>query len=172
MAHVSHSDHPTDADLLERLLARETHPHLARCVRCAERAAAIAREIDPAREGAEESFDDLFYRRQAARIRARIADAEPRRPSLRSALPKLAWAGAAAAAVVALAVGLGRSRPVEQGGGPASPLTAARRLASAQDRADDRLLRKIDDILDEDPYDFEMVAGPRRVSTSGARRSS
>ena len=168
MAHVFRSDHPTDADLLERLFARESHPHLARCVPCAERADAIAREIDPARGGAEEWFDDLFYRRQAARIRARIADGERRR----SSLPKLAWAGAAAAAVVALAVGLGRPFPVERGGGPASPLTAARRFASAQDRADDRLLRKIDDILDEDPYDFEMVAGPRRVSTSGARRSS
>ena len=167
MAHVSRSDHPTDADLLERLFARESHPHLARCVPCAERADAIAREIDPARGGAEESCDDLFYRRQAARIRARIADGERR-----SSLPKLAWAGAAAAAVVALAVGLGRPLPVERGGGPASPLTAARRFASAQDRADDRLLRKIDDILDEDPYDFGMVAGPRRVSTSGARRSS
>src|SRR5207244_9371645 len=65
MARVSRSDHPTDADLLERLFARESHPHLARCVPCAERADAIAREIDPARGGAEEGFDELFYRRQA-----------------------------------------------------------------------------------------------------------
>ena len=29
MAHVSHSDHPTDADLLERFIARDTHPTCA-----------------------------------------------------------------------------------------------------------------------------------------------
>src|SRR5206468_1524688 len=109
MGRISRSDHPSDADLLEEFLARETHPHLAHCVRCAERAETIAREIDPAREEPEELLDDLFYRRQAARIRARIAEGERRRSSPRpavprSAVPKLAWAGAAAAAVVALVV--------------------------------------------------------------------
>ena len=178
MGRVSRSDHPSDADLLEELLARETHPHLAHCVRCAERAETIAREIDPTREEPEELLDDLFYRRQAARIRARIAEGERRRSSPRpavprSAVPKLAWAGAAAAAVVALAVGLKGPRPVGQGGGPAFTLTGdARGSASTQDLADDRLLRKIDHVLDQDPYDFDAFAARRRVSTSRAHRSS
>src|SRR5437867_10943244 len=116
-------DHPTDADLLERLLAREADPHLAHCARCAERAETIAREIDPLRAGSmREPFDEFFYHRQAARIRARIAAGEGRRAprpwiSL-PALPRLAWVGGAVAALVVMAVALLGRAPVERGGGP------------------------------------------------------
>jgi hypothetical protein len=151
------SDHPTDADLLEGLLARETDPHLAHCTRCAERAETIAREID---QPGGEPFDELFYRRQAARIRARIAAGEGRRPSLSRflvpSLPRLAWAAGAVAAVVALAVALHGRAPV--GRGPVDEaVTASRGFQSPKDLADDQLLRDVDHTLDDDPYDFGPV---------------
>src|SRR5207244_8359401 len=94
-------DHPTDAELRERLLAREADPHVAQCARCSRRAETIGRAIDPLQDDSTpKAFDDLFYRRQAARIRARIAAGEGRRLP---ALPRLAWAGGAAAALVAVA---------------------------------------------------------------------
>ena len=160
-------EHPNDVDLLEALLRREPDPHLTRCPRCAERAETIARDVDSLRsESAREPFDASFYRRQAAAIQARIAAGERTRPSLRSLfltpLPRVAWAVAAVAAVLAVAVGL-RSPPLV-GRGPvyreahrvAGPVDRARR---AQDRADDRLLREIDDMLDEDPYDVDLGDG-------------
>jgi hypothetical protein len=151
-------DHPADADLLERLLAREEDPHMAHCARCAARAETIAREIDPLRdESTPEPFDELFYRRQAARVRARIAAGEGRRPPLAAlgGALRLAWVGgaAAAAAVVVLAVALHGRLPGSPGGGLAvGPIMVATAsdFASAQDLTDDRLLREIDDILDED----------------------
>jgi hypothetical protein len=161
-------EHPNDADLLEALLRRESHPYLTRCPRCAERAETIARDIDPLRgEWAREPFDASFYRRQAAAIQARIAAGEGSRASLvrslfLAPLPRMAWAAAAVAAVLAIAVGLrgpafvGR-RPAYQGArSVAGPVERARRV---QDRADDRLLREIDDMLDEDPYDVDLGDG-------------
>ena len=159
-------EHPADADLLERLLAREVDPHVAACARCAERAETIARAIDPLRDGSvREPFDELFYRRQAARIHTRIAAGEGRRPSLlslfRLGLPRLAWVGAAAAALGTMAIALHGRAPVEQDRGPARPVTVAavNGFPSAQDLAYDRLLREIDDTLDEDPYAFDPVGG-------------
>jgi hypothetical protein len=153
-------DHPTDGELLERLLAREADPHLAQCAPCSQRAETIARVIDPLQdEPAREPFDELFYRRQAARIRARMAGGEGKRPR---ALPRLAWAGAAAAAVVAVVVALHGRAPVGPRGGPAdlaNGIGGVNGFASAQDVVDDRLLREIDDTLDEDPYDFDPVGG-------------
>src|SRR5437870_8745116 len=121
-------DHPNDADLLETLLRRESHPHLTRCPHCAERAEMIARDIDPLRsEWAREPFDASFYRRQAAAIQARLVAGDGTRWSLRSLfltpLPRMAWAAAAVAAVVAVAVrlcGPGRvgRRPAHQGARP------------------------------------------------------
>ena len=161
MEHASPGpEHPNDADLLETLLRRESHPHLTGCPRCAERAETIAREIDPLRsEPAREPFDASFYRRQAAAIEARIAAAERTRPS---PLPRVAWAAAAVAAVLTVAVGLSRLSLV--GGGPAyqevHPLAGSvDRARRARDRADDRLLRDIDDMLDEDPYDVDLGDG-------------
>lgn len=152
-------EHPDDADLLEALLRRESHPHLMRCPGCAERAETIAREIDPLRsESAREPFDASFYRRQAAAIEARIAAAERTRPS---PLPRVAWAAAAVAAVLAVAVGLRGPRlvgpPASQRARPVADI--ADHARRAQDRADDRLLRQIDDMLDEDPYDVELGDG-------------
>jgi len=168
MEHTSPGpEHPNDADLLETLLRRESHPHLTRCPRCAERAETIAREIDPLRsEPAREPFDASFYRRQAATIEARIAAADGTRPSLRSLflapLPRVAWAAAAVAAVLTVAVGL--SRPSFVGRGPAyqgvHPVAGSPdRARLARDRADDRLLREIDHMLDEDPYDVDLGDG-------------
>jgi hypothetical protein len=158
MGNAYRSDHPTDADLLEGLLARETDPHVAHCARCAQRAETIARELDPPRG---EPFDELFYRRQAARIGARIAAGEGRRPSLFSrflvpSVPRLAWVGGAAAAVVALAVLLHGRAPVGRGSVDQA-VTTVRGFLSPQDDADDRLLRDVDHTLDEDPYDFGPV---------------
>ena len=160
-------EHPNDGDLLEALLRRESHPHLTRCPRCAERAETIARELDPLRsESARAPFDASFYRRQAAAIEARIAAAEGTRPSLRSLflapLPRVAWAAAAVAAVLTVAVGL--SRPLLVGRGPADqgvhPVAGSPDHARlARDRADDRLLREIDHMLDEDPYDVDLGDG-------------
>ena len=152
-------EHRNDADLLEALLRRESHPHLTGCPRCAERAETIARELDPLRsESAREPFDASFYRRQAAAIEARIAAAERTRPS---PLPRVAWAAAAVAAVLAVAVGLHRPRlvgpPASQRARPVADI--ADHARRAQDRADDRLLRQIDDMLDEDPYDVELGDG-------------
>ena len=154
-------DHPTDGELLEWLLAREPDPHVAQCARCSQRAETIARAIDPTQdESARRAFDELFYRRQAARIRDRIAAGEGRRPP---ALPGLAWAGGAAAALVALALALHGRAPVVQRGGPADVTNtvggAVSGFASAQDVVGDRLLREIDATLDEDPYDFDPVGG-------------
>ena len=154
-------DHPTDAELLERLLARETDPHVAQCARCSRRAETIGRAIDPLQDDSTpKAFDELFYRRQAARIRTRIAAGEGRRLP---ALPRLAWAGGAAAALVAVALALHGRAPMVQRGGPADMAKAVRGVvngfASAQDVADDRLLREIDATLDEDPYGFDPVGG-------------
>jgi len=153
-------DHPTDGELLERLLAREADPHVAECARCSQRAETIARAIDPLQdESASKAFDELFYRRQAARIRDRIAAGEGRRPP---ALARLAWAGGAAAAVVAVALALHGRAPVARRGGLAAVANTAGAVngfASAQDVVGDRLLREIDETLDEDPYDFDPVGG-------------
>ncbi|TMA94310.1 MAG: hypothetical protein E6J77_03820 [Deltaproteobacteria bacterium] len=164
MEHASPGpEHPNDADLLEALLRRESHPHLTGCPRCAERAETIAREIDPLRsESAREPFDGSFYRRQAAAIEARITAGDGSRWSLLAPLPRLAWAAAAVAAVLTVAVGL--SRPPLGGRGPAyqgvHPLAGSvDRARRARDRADDRLLRDIDQMLDEDPYDVDLGDG-------------
>jgi len=159
-AYRSH-DHPTDGELLEWLLAREADPHVAQCARCSQRAETIARAIDSTQdESARRAFDELFYRRQAARIRDRIAGGEGRHPP---ALARVAWAGGAAAAVVAMALALHGRAPVVQRGGPADVTNtfggAVSGFASAQDVVDDRLLREIDATLDEDPYDFDPVGG-------------
>jgi hypothetical protein len=161
MGNAYRSDHPTDADLLEALLAREADPHLTHCARCTQRAETIASGIDPLRdEPRGEPFDELFYRRQASRIRARIAAGEGRRPSLSRflvpSLPRLAWAAGAVAAVVALAVALHGRAPV--GRGPVDEaVTASRGFQSPKDLADDQLLRDVDHTLDDDPYDFGPV---------------
>ena len=154
-------DHPTDGELLERLLAREADPHVAECARCSQRAETIARAIDPLQdESARKAFDERFYRRQAARIRDRTAAGEGRRPP---ALARLAWAGGAAAALVVVALALHGRAPLGQRGGPADMANSAggavNGFASAQDVADDRLLREVDATLDEDPYDFDPVGG-------------
>ena len=160
------SEHPNDADLLEVLLRREPDPHILRCPRCAQRADAIARNIDPLRtESAREPFDAAFYHRQAAAIEARLAAGEGTRRSVRSLflapLPRVAWASAAVAAVLAVAVGLRGprlvGRPAYERARPVAEF--AHRARRAQDRADDRLLREIDDMLDEDPYYVELGDG-------------
>ena len=159
-------EHPNDADLLEALLRGEPDPHLLRCPRCAQRADAIARNIDPLRtESAREPFDAAFYRRQSAAIQARLGVGEGAPRSLRALFlaprPRVAWAAAAVAAVLAVAVGLRRPRlvgpPASQRARPVAGL--ADHARRAQDRADDRLLREIDDMLDEDPYDVELGDG-------------
>src|SRR5438094_9214873 len=95
-AYRSH-DHPTDGELLEWLLAREADPPVAQCTRCSQRAEPIARAIDSTQdESARRAIDELFYRRQAARIRDRIAGGDGRRPP---ALGRVACARRAAAAV-------------------------------------------------------------------------
>ena len=70
----------------------------------------------------------------------------------------MAWAVAAVAAVLAVAVGLRGPRlvprPVSERARPVADF--ANRARHAQDRADDRLLREIDDMLDEDPYDIDL----------------
>ena len=150
-------DHPSDGELLEQLLAREGHPHVAHCAACAQRAEAIAHAIDPLHDASSaEPFDELFYRRQANRIRARIATGEGRRPR---ALPRLAWAGAAAAALVAVVFGLHGRAPVMRHGGQVQVANTTNGFASAQDVLDDRLLRRVDDTLDEDPYDVDPIGG-------------
>jgi hypothetical protein len=150
-------DHPSDGELLERLLAREAHPHAAHCAACAQRAEVIARAIDPLHDASTaEPFDELFYRRQANRIRTRIAAGEGRQPV---ALPRLAWAGAAAAALVAVVFALHGRAPVVRHGGPVEVANTAHGFASAQDVLDDRLLRDVDDTLDEDPYDVDPIGG-------------
>ena len=155
-------EHPTDADLLESVLAREQHPHVAGCADCARRTEVLARAIDPRRRAlGEEPFDELFYRRQAARIRARIAAGEGRRssaPFSRVVPRRLAWAALAAAAVFALAIGLHDQRSARDAGAPApvGALTVAgapEGFPNAQDQADDRLLHEVDDVFDEDPDD-------------------
>src|SRR5438445_1671459 len=159
-------EHPNDADLLEALLRREPDPHLLRCPRCAQRADAIARDIDPLRtESAREPFDAAFYRRQSAAIQARLGAGEGSPRSLRSLflapLPRVAWASAAVAAVLAVAVGLRGprlvGRPAYERARPVAEF--AHRARRAQDRADDRLLREIDDMLDADPYDLDLGDG-------------
>jgi len=167
MDHVNRSpEHPSDADLLERLLAREPHSHLAGCPDCARRAETLARAIDPRRDAAtEDPFDDLFFRRQADRVRTRIAAGEGRDfpPRTRVTIPRFAWAGLAVAALLALAIGLhGPARRRDVGvPPPGEALTVARAangFPSVQDRADDRLLRDVDEVFDEDPddpYDFD-----------------
>jgi len=160
------SEHPNDADLLEVLLRREPDPHILRCPRCAQRADAIARNIDPLRtESAPGPFDAAFYCRQSAVIHARLGAREGSPRSLRSLflapLPRVAWAAAAVAAVLAVAVGLSGPMlvgpPASQRARPVAGL--ADHARRAQDRADDRLLRQIDDMLDEDPYDVELGDG-------------
>src|SRR5437899_2619720 len=76
-----------------------------------QRADAIARNIDPLRtESAPGPFDAAFYCRQSAVIHARLGAREGSPRSLRSLflapLPRVAWAAAAVAAVLAVAVGL------------------------------------------------------------------
>jgi len=158
-------EHPNDADLLEALLRGEPDPHLLRCLLCAQRADAIARNIDPLRtESAREPFDAAFYRRQSAAIQARLGVGEGALRSLRALFPaprpRVAWA-AAVAAVLAVAVGLRGPRlvgpPASQRARPVADI--ADHARRAQDRADDRLLRQIDDMLDEDPYDVELGDG-------------
>ena len=139
-------EHPNDADLLEALLRGEPDPHLLRCLLCAQRADAIARNIDPLRtESAREPFDAAFYRRQSAAIQARLGVGE----------------GAPRSLVLAVAVGLRGPRlvgpPASQRARPVADI--ADHARRAQDRADDRLLRQIDDMLDEDPYDVELGDG-------------
>jgi hypothetical protein len=148
MDNVYPSDHPTDADLLERLLAGETEAH---CARCAQRAETIAREMDPLGDE-REPFNELFYRRQAGRIRSRIAAGEGRS----TGLPRRAWLVGAVAAALVAAVALNGRAPVRYGNRPAEKVTiaAAQGFLSEEDVADDRLLREIDRTLDEDPYDF------------------
>src|SRR5439155_8179476 len=132
MGDIYRCDHPTDADLLERLLAREADPHLVHCVPCSERAGRIGREIDGLwNESTGEPFDELFYRRQAARIRLRVAAGEGQshsRPSvLRPGSTTLAWAGGATAVLVMLAVVLHGRAPLHRGGGPADWVIAVAR---------------------------------------------
>jgi len=162
MDHVSRSpEHPSDVELLEQLLARERHPHLAECAGCVRRAETLALVIDPRRDTAtDELFDELFFRRQADRVRARIAAGEGRDvpPRIRLTVPRFAWAGMAVAALLAVAIGLHGPAGRREVSGP--PPTAALGIArapnglpSVQDRADDRLLRDVDEVFDEDPDD-------------------
>src|SRR5262249_33562487 len=107
----------------------------------------------------------LFFHRQADGVRARIAAGEGRgvTPRIRLTVPRFAWVGMAVAALLAVAIGLHGPMGRRAGSGP--PSTAALGLAraphglpSVQDRADDRLLRDVDEAFDEDPddpYDFE-----------------
>jgi hypothetical protein len=68
-------------------------------------------------------------------------------------LPRLAWMGGAIAAAVALTVGLHDRVPLHQNPDHVDRAItiAANDFADPQDRADDRLLREIDDLVDEDP---------------------
>lgn len=166
MDHVYRSpEHPSDADLLEWLLARDRHPHLAACADCARRAETLARAIDSGDDAAaDDPFDDLFFRRQADRIRARMVAEHGRAsaPRIRLTVPRFAWAGMAVAAVLALAIGLHAPARWREVGGPptneALSVASAPSLPSLQDRVDDRLLRDVDEVFDEDPddpYDFD-----------------
>lgn len=153
------SGHPTDIELIERLLAREADPHLERCARCAARAENITQAIDPLREGStEEPFDEFFYRRQASRIGARIAAGEGTRHArplgFLYTLPRAAWVSGAVAALVVLGFALHGRAPLDRGGNQAITIASAGSFPNAQDAADDRLLREVDSTLDEDPYDF------------------
>jgi hypothetical protein len=160
MGNVYPSDHPSDGDLLEQHLAGEVDPHLAGCARCAARADAIARALDAFPDDAAEArFDDRFYRRQAARIGARIADGEGHATRGRRALTRALLMGGSMAAVVTLAVALHDRVPMRHGIPADDQAFAQAGFASAQDAADDRLLRSIDDTLDEDSYDFAPQEG-------------
>src|SRR5947207_13507178 len=159
-------EHPNDADLLEALLRGEPDPHLLRCLPCAQRADAIARNIDPLRtESAREPFDGAFYRRQSAAIQARLGVGEGAPRSLRALFlaprPRVAWAAAAVAAGRAVAVGLRGPRLVgpsaAQGARPGADI--ADHARGPQDGADDAALPEIGDSLDGEPYDLEPADG-------------
>ena len=149
------SEHLSDADLLERLLGREDDAHVATCARCAARAETIARAVEPRSAEDATRFDAVFYARQAAAIQTRIA---ARDGILHS--PRLGWAAIAAAVVAAVALRgpafIGR-RPGAGGTHPA--VTALDHARRVQDRADERLLREVDDTLDADPYDVDLGDG-------------
>jgi hypothetical protein len=143
-------DHLTDGELLERLLARRSDPHVAACARCAERAETIARAVDARRAEDPAEFDAAFYQRQAAAIHARLA----RRERLLG-VPRLGWAAVAAAVLMAVAL-RGPALIGRHPGAVAIRSAAPDEARRLQDRADERLLRRVDDTLDADPYDIEL----------------
>jgi len=164
MVHLSPSDvHPTDADLIERILSREAEPHAAICRSCSDRFVRLSRELDPAADS-EVGFDEMFFRVQAASIRTRIESGEGRKPAWLAfptpAFPRMVWASAAAALLVVTALQLQSPAPPEAGVGvpPVSSANAASvavpGASAKQDVTDDSLLREIDQILDDDPYDL------------------
>ncbi len=157
--------HLSDADLAERILGREVDDfHLSNCPNCRTRRGELARLLDPSLVDREiDSVDEFFFRRQAARVRARIDEAEAGRPfwlsffSLRGT--RFGFAGAATLAIL-VAVFSVRSPLVKPdvaiSGSTAAvsvPVTSSGSdFLVAADAADDRFLLEVDELLDEDPW--------------------
>lgn len=168
MANVSRSDrHPGDGELAERILAREgADDHVRSCPACRARFDDLAKLLDPAAGDGVLEGADPFWKRQSARIGARIAAGErsAERTWLRlfGGWRLVALAGASAAALFVAAVGLrtpgGLPAPVEPAATTVAvaPSSAANGSGwSSDDAKGDALLREVDQLIDEDPYESE-----------------
>jgi predicted anti-sigma-YlaC factor YlaD len=94
-AHLSPAER---IDALDATLSSDRQPHLDQCPQCRAEVAALGETARDLRSSDVPEPSPLFWDHQAARIAEAVA-AEPTRPP--SWLPRLAWGGAVAAAVVA-----------------------------------------------------------------------
>ncbi len=95
---TSHLSPAEVIDALDGVLPTDRRAHLDRCAQCRAGVAALAETARDLDSGEVPEPSPLFWDHQAARIAEAVAS-EPARPA--SWLPRLAWGGAVAAAVVA-----------------------------------------------------------------------
>jgi hypothetical protein len=174
METASHSEnrHPSDADLVEGILAREgPDPHVAGCPECAARRERIGRVLDPsAADPLLDAADPFFDVRQAAKIRARLAARSGWRQRLLASFgiahPLRTFAAVSAAVLIVLFAGIGgwRRPEVEPIGPAAVSVSTAVSISewsptTEQDRVDDAMLDEIDSMISEDPYALGGIFG-------------
>jgi len=137
-------------DALEGKLGPERQRHLTSCPRCRGEISALRASADDIEDVVVPEPSPLFWTHQASRIAAAIAVESV--PARRAMLPRLAWAGALAAGVIAVAIMFAPDR-VPSSGPLAPAVTEVARVPLALADPDDErawnLLMAIGSELDE-----------------------
>jgi predicted anti-sigma-YlaC factor YlaD len=146
---TSHLSPAEDIDALDGTLSSDRKAHLDECPRCRADVAALAETARDLGLSDVPEPSPLFWDHQAARIAEAVA-AEPAQP--RSLLPRLAWGGAVAAALVAALVVFVPDRAPSGAAAPGAMPAVALPVASADVESDHAwtLLTMVGGDLDEE----------------------